>query len=193
MGLIIGANSINVGKSKPLIVEELPDSGKSGVIYLVRNEQESGENLYDEYIYINGNWEKIGSFSIELKTVNGESLLGTGNITIDASNKEDKISIEIKDTTISALTTEINKYYYFSAPIENIVITLPTISNTSFVNSIIFYLTGGTSPSIIFTSDSDVYYSNGFGIESGKTYEVNALYNGIAWVVASVEIVTSNS
>mgnify|MGYP006908799579 CR=1 FL=1 len=85
MGLIIGLGSSVGGKGgKALIVEDLPETGKSGTIYLIRNESDSGEDLYDEYLYVNDSFEKIGVTHIDLKTVNGESILGTGNIAIKA-------------------------------------------------------------------------------------------------------------
>lgn len=110
----------------------------------------------------------------------------------DISCKEDKMLIDARNTSISALTADVNKYYRLDIPAETLTITLPTISDATSVKSIVFYMTGGTTPAITFTSSHNVYYSNGFAIERGKTYEVNALYNGDAWVVASVEIVTSN-
>lgn len=103
------------------------------------------------------------------------------------------IALDIKSSAISAISTEVGKYYRLDVPAETLAITLPTISDATSVKSIVFYITGGTTPAITFTSTHNVYYSNGFAIESGKTYEVNALFNGNAWVVASVEIVTSNS
>ena len=111
----------------------------------------------------------------------------------DISGKEDKMLIDARNTSVSALVAEVNKYYRMDVPAETLAVTLPTVSDATSVKSIVFYMTGGTTPAITFTSTHNVYYSNGFGIESGKTYEVNALYNGVAWVVASVEIVTSNS
>ena len=41
------------------IVQALPASGVKGKIYLLPNNQ-SGQNVYDEYLYIGGNWEKLG-------------------------------------------------------------------------------------------------------------------------------------
>lgn len=112
---------------------------------------------------------------------------------IDTLEQAQKVSIDVKSSAISTLTAQVNKYYRLDVAVETLAITLPTITDTTSINTVVFYITGGTTPSITFTSTHNVYYSNGFGIESGKTYEVNALYNGIAWVVASVEIVTSNS
>ena len=47
------------------IVETLPQTGAAGVIYLVSNSG-TGANVYDEYIYTNGAFEKIGSTDTDL-------------------------------------------------------------------------------------------------------------------------------
>ena len=78
------------------VVSSLPATGETGIIYLVSNGG-ANPNIYDEYIYINGNFEKIGTTEIDLsgyltkveagetyakvtnlKTINGQSLLGNG-------------------------------------------------------------------------------------------------------------------
>ena len=49
------------------VVESLPSTGESNIIYLVPNVESSSEqNIYDEYIYVNSAWEKIGSTSVDL-------------------------------------------------------------------------------------------------------------------------------
>lgn len=47
-------------------VEELPDQPKTNVIYLIRNEEPSSENMYKKYIYVDGGWEKLGGNDGEL-------------------------------------------------------------------------------------------------------------------------------
>lgn len=47
------------------IVQTLPSTGVKGTIYLVSNSG-SGTNVYDEYIYVNNAWEKIGSTAVDL-------------------------------------------------------------------------------------------------------------------------------
>ena len=49
------------------VVETLPSTGKKGVIYLVANSG-SGNNIYDEYIYINSKFEKLGSREMDLSS-----------------------------------------------------------------------------------------------------------------------------
>ncbi|MCC3208209.1 hypothetical protein LLG85_01035 [bacterium TM462] len=49
------------------VVESLPSTGKKGIIYLVAN-SDSGNNIYDEYIYINSKFEKLGSRELDLSS-----------------------------------------------------------------------------------------------------------------------------
>ena len=49
------------------VVETLPSTGKKGIIYLVAN-SDSGNNIYDEYIYINSKFEKLGSREMDLSS-----------------------------------------------------------------------------------------------------------------------------
>lgn len=47
------------------VVEELPESGEKGTIYLISNAK--GDNdIYDEFIWINDRFEKIGTTSVDL-------------------------------------------------------------------------------------------------------------------------------
>ena len=47
------------------VVESLPSTGESGKIYLVSHAH-GAQDQYDEYIYYNSAWEKIGSTDIDL-------------------------------------------------------------------------------------------------------------------------------
>lgn len=47
------------------IVQSLPQTGTTGVIYLLSNSG-SGTNIYDEYIYVDSKWEKIGTTDVDL-------------------------------------------------------------------------------------------------------------------------------
>lgn len=47
------------------VVESLPASGSTGKIYLISNSG-SGTNIYDEYIWVNSAWEKIGTTAVDL-------------------------------------------------------------------------------------------------------------------------------
>ena len=47
------------------VVESLPSTGSAGVIYLISNGG-TGNNSYDEYIYVNNSFEKIGTTAVDL-------------------------------------------------------------------------------------------------------------------------------
>lgn len=47
---------------KRIVVDELPTTGiDENAIYLVPGENPEGNNNYDEYTYVNGNWELIST------------------------------------------------------------------------------------------------------------------------------------
>ena len=47
------------------VVANLPATGQAGIIYLVSNNG-ANPNIYDEYIYVNNKFEKIGTTDIDL-------------------------------------------------------------------------------------------------------------------------------
>ena len=59
------------------VVSSLPQTGEAGTIYYIPNNQDEDNNFYDEYTYINGRWEKIG-------TVNNLDLTPISNDSIDS-------------------------------------------------------------------------------------------------------------
>jgi len=65
------------------IVQSLPSTGEHGVIYLVP--VSGGANIYDEYIYVNNSFEKIGSTDIDLSNyVQFNDLTAITNSEIDS-------------------------------------------------------------------------------------------------------------
>lgn len=48
------------------VVDVLPQTGEANKIYLVPSTEGQPQNGYDEYIYVNESWEKIGSTDIDL-------------------------------------------------------------------------------------------------------------------------------
>ena len=48
------------------IVEELPSTGASNILYLVAKTSSESGNVYDEYLYIGGAWELVGSTGVDL-------------------------------------------------------------------------------------------------------------------------------
>lgn len=65
------------------IVQALPQTGTPGVIYLISNSG-TGQNIYDEYIYTNGAFEKIGTTDVDLSGyVQTSDLVAITNSEID--------------------------------------------------------------------------------------------------------------
>lgn len=65
------------------IVNALPATGEAGVIYLISNSG-SGTNSYDEYIYVNNAFEKIGTTDVDLSGyVQDSDLVPITNSAID--------------------------------------------------------------------------------------------------------------
>lgn len=84
------------------IVDELPTSGQSNTIYLVPKEEGEG---YDEYIYVNGEWELIGDTDIELdRYVDKETFSGYTADTLVLINTVSGNVITESERAISAET-----------------------------------------------------------------------------------------
>ena len=97
----------------------LPTTGESNVLYLVPKSTSQTSNYYDEYVYANNNWEKIGDTEIDLSnyvttTALNTALLNyttTANLTTLLNAKQDtliagtNISIGADGKTISATDT----------------------------------------------------------------------------------------
>lgn len=76
------ANAIgNIETIKFEIVSVLPETGNTATIYLVSTAR---TNSYDEYIYIDNSWEKIGTTDVDLSGyVQSSDLIAITNSEID--------------------------------------------------------------------------------------------------------------
>ena len=65
------------------VVASLPTTGDAGTIYLISNSG-TAPNVYDEYIYVNNGWEKIGTTDVDLSGyVQDSDLVAITNNEID--------------------------------------------------------------------------------------------------------------
>lgn len=65
------------------VVQSLPSTGASGTIYLVSHGG-TGNNVYDEYIYVNNAFEMIGTTAVDLSGyVQSSDLVAVTNAEID--------------------------------------------------------------------------------------------------------------
>ena len=68
----------NIDTTLFLIVRELPATDiQSNKIYLVPNQDGQGNNVYIEYLYVEGVWEKLGEFKPEVDLSHIEQKLDT--------------------------------------------------------------------------------------------------------------------
>lgn len=68
------------------IVPAKPDEPKSNIIYLIPNGK-AGNNIYDEYVYVNNKWELIGSTDIDLSNYYNKAEIDS-KINIELSEEE---------------------------------------------------------------------------------------------------------
>lgn len=107
------------------------------------------------------------------------------------ANLESKMAIVAASGT--TLTASVDNYYLFSSAVGTLAITLTTPSDTTHITKAVFMLTTGSSPAVTFAGASgiNVIAQDGFSIEASTTYEINAIYNGVAWVVACMKLSTT--
>lgn len=51
------------------LVDSLPTIGEPNMIYLIKIQSEEADNYYEEYIYLDGKWEKLGATQMDLTNV----------------------------------------------------------------------------------------------------------------------------
>lgn len=96
-GIAIQGNVISCTLDESVFVvkqslPEQPDSGKENKIYVVPNPDGQGDDIYDEYAWVNGKWEKLGSFkaSVDLsayQTKQDDSLQTEAKTVVGAINE----------------------------------------------------------------------------------------------------------
>lgn len=103
------------------IVEELPEEGDLHTIYFLENEDPSTGNIYDEWMFINNQWEMVGTTGVDLS---GYATLDDISTFITANDVSNFITIndvsnfaQIDDNNVSTGTTYSSKmiegeYYY---------------------------------------------------------------------------------
>lgn len=108
----------------------------------------------------------------------------------DISGKEDKVAIDSTAKTASFSASVGNYYKVNIAASVSVTITLTTPTDSTKLSSCIFFVTTSTSPSLTFSAASgiSIYKSTSYSIEASKVYEINAMWNGSAWLIASVEM-----
>lgn len=94
----------NSKKLKKEVVTSLPSAGTDDVIYLLKNKNDSN-NVYTEYLWINGSWEIIGDTKVDLKDYAKKTDIKTNlsDMTSDSSHRT------VTDSEKSTWNNKVNK------------------------------------------------------------------------------------
>lgn len=94
----------NSKKLKKEVVTSLPSTGTNDVIYLLKN-KDTSNNVYTEYLWINGSWEIIGDTKVDLKDYAKKTDIKTNlsDMTSDSSHRT------VTDSEKSTWNNKVNK------------------------------------------------------------------------------------
>ena len=80
----------SIGEFHVLFVDELPDVGEQMTIYFVPSKNSVDSNVKDEFMYVNGVWEQIGSTAFTLTIAqDGTGITINGTVLQDATATQD--------------------------------------------------------------------------------------------------------
>ena len=84
------------------VVAELPATGEPNIMYFVPSSSAGEQNIYDEFLYVNGAWEHVGStaFTLDIQQ-NASGITINGTALQDASSTQDGL---MTSTQVNALT-----------------------------------------------------------------------------------------
>ena len=68
----------NLANLQIAVVDTLPATGESNIIYLIKKVG-TGTDIHDEYVYVEGNWEKIGTTDVDLSNYYTKTQVYTKN------------------------------------------------------------------------------------------------------------------
>lgn len=86
------------------VVDALPATGAAATIYLVKTSETETGNLYTEYIYVDGKFEKLGTQTLDLSNYATQSWVNTQINGLSAVAKSGKLSDATEDSTHQTVT-----------------------------------------------------------------------------------------
>ena len=134
------------GAIKMVIVNSLPDIGEEDTIYLVPTADPETGNNYDEYVFVNGHWEKLGGVQVQVDLTdyvknNDYATNSTGGViktgtygTLMLSNK-----LACSNDTYADYGFENDNFFISKGTLENVIAGKGLINNT--VNDLTNYYT----------------------------------------------------
>ena len=177
-----------------LVVQTLPQTGEANIIYLVPADEPNPDNIYEEYIYVNDNWEMIGTTKVDLsnyytKTETDTLLNGKvdkdGNKVLSDNNYSDTDKTKLDNiykpyaTSVSALTNSYLK--------DNAVET-----DIAAYSSKILYIRGGSTTSTYYGTKKDTLTPAKYWLVEIVDVKNNSGYELNRHFVRSSDILSSN-
>lgn len=107
------------------------------------------------------------------------------------SDRVAALEVEIVAASGSALAAQPGRLYRFDQPVGELAITLPEASDDATAPLMLaMQFEASDAPSVTFSAADakQVDFYAGFAIEASKRYEINAMFNGKAWVLAYATI-----
>lgn len=94
------------------VVDELPDTGDGNTIYFVPQAGGSGQNVKDEYMWIEGKWELIGTTEFSLNIVQDADGITINDVTLqDASSTQDGLMTKAQAVEVGKVASKADKSY----------------------------------------------------------------------------------
>lgn len=114
-------NSLVAGLSQLTIqvVSVLPETGRDKTIYFLRVEG-STANHYDEYMFINGQWELVGSTGVDLDDYYNKSQVDNliDGVESDIQYKVDSLTLQLEDKADASVINTLDEKIDNSTPIR---------------------------------------------------------------------------
>lgn len=103
------------------------------------------------------------------------------------NGKQDVLPIE---TTVAGATLDCvaDKYYVLTSAIGTLTITLPTMTDATKAHTIGIYLTTDATPAVTIVGTNTIKYDDTWAIDANTTHEINALWNGSAWILTLIHV-----
>ena len=109
------------------VVASLPASGNTGILYFVPSSDPALQNVYDEYIWINSGWERLGQQNIDLTNYIQKSY--TSGLVKNDGTIDTKQYVTLDDIKPVLLWENPNPTNNFGTQ----TLSIPTLSNYKFI------------------------------------------------------------
>ncbi len=98
------------------IVSELPSTGEENKIYLVSNGSSEDSNTFDEYLFVEGNWEKLGSTILSSSVSIDDSIVSSDSTWSSAKIKD------ILDYELSRIDSVVGDIEFIKTELQDVMV-----------------------------------------------------------------------